>query len=1284
MKRNVAKLLGLMVTLLILSMCVTIGTAVTVFASEGAYTYDTEITSSTTISAENGKSILVSGEGVVANITLNNVTINRSNDVSLSAIRVENGATVKLTIVGNNTLRGSEGVAGISVNATSTLIIEEASTGTLNVYGGLMAAGIGGDAGESNGTVVINGGTINAYGGDNAGQFADERGGAGIGGGNTGGGGSITINGGIIKADGGESSAGIGGGNNGATGTIVINNGTINCYAGYHGAAIGGVGGTIEINNGSIVADGYAYGAAIGCDAYGSGVAITINGGTIHAESSSFSSAIGGGISSISGAIVITGGTITADGEACGIGKASSIAISGGTITATADAGGTGIMSSNITISGGVINATGGSDGAGIGGSSSGTITISGGTITAKGGYNAAGVGGKSGGSGGNIVITGGSIKAIPGSKDAQAVGSGTNGSTTVITNGTENIKLVVVDKALNDSNTQLANLKVTVGDDKEYLYSGYGHNEDHLLYFYLPETYSLPSGLTEVEQALLDGYDVHIFESGNYTAENGKNIKVSGEDVVANILLDTVTINKSNEVSVSAIRIENGATVKLTILGSNTLRASSGIAGISIDETSTLIIEEASTGTLNVYGGLMAAGIGGDAGESNGTVVINGGTINAYGGDNAGQFADERGGAGIGGGNTGGGGSITINGGIIKADGGESSAGIGGGNNGATGTIVINNGTINCYAGYHGAAIGGVGGTIEINNGSIVADGYAYGAAIGCDAYGSGVAITINGGTIHAESSSFSSAIGGGISSISGAIVITGGTITADGEACGIGKASSIAISGGTITATADAGGTGIMSSNITISGGVINATGGSDGAGIGGSSSGTITISGGTITAKGGLDGAGIGGKSGTSGGTIIITGGSIKAIPGSKNAQAVGSGANATTASVTNGNNNGNQSLTLVTVDNIVSADNSKLANVVVDAGVLSNTYEYLYSGYGHANDSKLYFYLPETYTIHVWDEGVITKHPTCIETGTKTYTCSCGEIKTETLDTINEHSFNKQVVSDDYKATTATCEKAATYYYSCVCGLNGTQTFENGEKDPANHTKSTHVYEINDHDSSKHDKKHECCGAIIETTTHSGGTATCQVKATCDICKSAYGALGDHNYDGNSWGYKSTDGHAHNCQTAGCTAHDTVIGHTSSGAATEDVAETCTECGYIISPALGHKKHTAKTEWITDDKYHWHECAGCEGQQLDKSSHKDLDNNTKCDTCGATVPVGTVGEPDEDVNSDGDGLSGGAIAGIAVGSTAVVGIGGFSLIWFVIKKKSWADLLAIFKK
>ena len=45
---------------------------------------------------------------------------------------------------------------------------------------------------------------------------------------------------------------------------------------------------------------------------------------------------------------------------------------------------------------------------------------------------------------------------------------------------------------------------------------------------------------------------------------------------------------------------------------------------------------------------------------------------------------------------------------------------------------------------------------------------------------------------------------------------------------------------------------------------------------------------------------------------------------------------------------------------------------------------------------------------------------------------------------------------------------------------------------------------------------------------------------------------------------------------------------------------------------------------------------------------------------------------------------DGLSGGQIAGIVIGSVAVAGLGGFSLFWFVIKKKKFADLIALFKK
>ena len=44
---------------------------------------------------------------------------------------------------------------------------------------------------------------------------------------------------------------------------------------------------------------------------------------------------------------------------------------------------------------------------------------------------------------------------------------------------------------------------------------------------------------------------------------------------------------------------------------------------------------------------------------------------------------------------------------------------------------------------------------------------------------------------------------------------------------------------------------------------------------------------------------------------------------------------------------------------------------------------------------------------------------------------------------------------------------------------------------------------------------------------------------------------------------------------------------------------------------------------------------------------------------------------------------EGLSTGAIVGIATGSTAFAGIGGFSIVWFIVKKRSFADLLHLFK-
>ena len=125
---------------------------------------------------------------------------------------------------------------------------------------------------------------------------------------------------------------------------------------------------------------------------------------------------------------------------------------------------------------------------------------------------------------------------------------------------------------------------------------------------------------------------------------------------------------------------------------------------------------------------------------------------------------------------------------------------------------------------------------------------------------------------------------------------------------------------------------------------------------------------------------------------------------------------------------------------------------------------------------------------------------------------------------------------------------------------------------------------------------------------------------------------------------------------------------------------------------ILNALGHNPSTA---WSTDGEYHFKECTRCAGQQLEKAAHTDSNNDGKCDTCeyqmtnggGNTETPDNPDNPDntpDDPNEDKDGLGAGAIVGIVIGSVAVAGVGGFALFWFVIKKKTWADFLAVFKK
>ena len=163
----------------------------------------------------------------------------------------------------------------------------------------------------------------------------------------------------------------------------------------------------------------------------------------------------------------------------------------------------------------------------------------------------------------------------------------------------------------------------------------------------------------------------------------------------------------------------------------------------------------------------------------------------------------------------------------------------------------------------------------------------------------------------------------------------------------------------------------------------------------------------------------------------------------------------------------------------------------------------------------------------------------------------------------------HTYNREVAVEGYKKSDATCTSKATYYKSCVCGAKGTETFESGELNSDSHTGSLSDWKSDD---SNHWKEYSCCGAHVDTAAHTGGTADCQNKAVCDTCNQPYGELGSHD-PASIWS-KDASGHWHVCQTANCTEKFDFTAHTPGAAATEETAQTCTECGYELAPALEH--------------------------------------------------------------------------------------------------------------
>ena len=129
----------------------------------------------------------------------------------------------------------------------------------------------------------------------------------------------------------------------------------------------------------------------------------------------------------------------------------------------------------------------------------------------------------------------------------------------------------------------------------------------------------------------------------------------------------------------------------------------------------------------------------------------------------------------------------------------------------------------------------------------------------------------------------------------------------------------------------------------------------------------------------------------------------------------------------------------------------------------------------------------------------------------------------------------------------------------------------------------------------HDENTHWK--ECmvkgCGLKTDVTDHSGGQASCQKKAECEVCGQEYGELEAHNY-GSEWKHDETS-HWRECQTEGCTAKTDVAKHSGGQATCQQKAE-CEVCNQEYGE---FGAHNYGSEWKHDGTSHWRECQteGC---------------------------------------------------------------------------------------
>ena len=333
--------------------------------------------------------------------------------------------------------------------------------------------------------------------------------------------------------------------------------------------------------------------------------------------------------------------------------------------------------------------------------------------------------------------------------------------------------------------------------------------------------------------------------------------------------------------------------------------------------------------------------------------------------------------------------------------------------------------------------------------------------------------------------------------------------------------------------------------------------------------------------------------------------------------------------------------------------------------------------------------------------VFDKWVVESGNTTLEDAnseTTTFIMPDSEVSVKATYTIpHTHTYDQEIQKPETLKSAADCTNDAVYFKSCSCGeISTTETFtaagtqlghawaSDWSKDTDNHWKEcSRCHEKKDEAAHDYGSDNICdtCGydktvphthnltlvpAKAPTCTEKGNTA----YYTCDGCdkwfEDATGAseitdktsviLAATGHSASDWKSDNTD-HWKECTVVGCgviiegskaahTAGEWIIDTPATATTDGSKHKECTVCGYTMAtetiPATGGGEHTHSygSEWKNDADNHWHECS-C-GDKKDTAAHTAGEwiidtpatattsgtKHKKCTVCGYTMTIETI--------------------------------------------------------